>query len=105
MLIDRRHGGSSPEMESLGFEASHPLETGKKKQEPESEALRSVTFEKQHPSRFSRGEEHPDIQALRFEVKHQKNQEVTPEQARAMLKKAGLKSDRNGLENLFKALR
>ena len=92
-------------MENLRYEAGHPLEPGKKKQEPESEALRSVTFEKNHPSRFNRGSEHPDVQSLRFEVGHQKKQEITPEQAQALLRKAGLKTDRDGLENLFKAVK
>ena len=105
MLIERSRGGSSPEMESLGYEVGHPIEPGEKKKEQEPEALRSVRFEKQHPSRLDRAKEHPDVQALRFEVEHQKNQEMTPEQAEALLKKAGLKIDRDGLEHLFKSTR
>ena len=103
MFSERRNGGSSSVINPLEFEASHPLEPGEKKKDQEPEALRSARFEKNHPSRFDRPKEHPDVQALRFEVDYQKRQPPTPEQAEALLKKAGLLTNRNDLENLYKA--
>jgi hypothetical protein len=102
MSGERENGGPSSALGSLEYEAKHPLGLNGNKKEQESEALRSVRFEKQHPSRFDK-KEHPDVQALRFEVERQKRQEPTREEAEALLKKAGLLNNRNGLENLYRA--
>lgn len=101
-MMGERNRGEDPQMASLAFEKSHPLERPVEKGPDNHSVLESLEYAKAHPP-TKQVAEHPDVQALRFEVEYARRQGPTKEQAEAELRRQGLLNNRRGLEDIKRA--